>query len=109
MTQEFLPGPTLVEVVGVVDASRKVGLLLLAGRMVHWGLEDVIVSLEASGSVDSGGAAAVVEMLQHLRAAGVAAYLALGPKGIAALQTARKAGLGQSLGCLVNQWTAMLQ
>jgi anti-anti-sigma regulatory factor len=99
--------PTLVEVLGALDGSRRDGLLMLADRLVQWGIDDVLVSLDMAESVDSAGAEAVLTMLEFLRGAGVAAHLVVSRPAIGCLRAASKAGPGAPLACLVNRWMSV--
>jgi ABC-type transporter Mla MlaB component len=95
---------TVLEIVGVVDESRRLGFLMLADRLMRWGLDGILVSVEKVDSIDTAGAVALLDMMTHLRSSGTPTHLAVGPKGLCALLAAGDAGRCGPLRCSVNYW-----
>jgi anti-anti-sigma regulatory factor len=102
-----MPAPrasrVVLEITGTVDGSRRPGFFTLVDRLVEWGLDDILVSVEKADSVDSSGASSLIEMLGRLRRSGLRAHLAVGSKGLRALLAAARVG-GAPLRSSVHHW-----
>jgi hypothetical protein len=72
--------PVRICINGPIDEASRPGLLSLAADLMDLGFDDFVVSVEKMNTMDTEGAAALIEMLQIFADNGSEAHLTLSPR-----------------------------